>query len=184
MTRECDPAAFWDEPTFWHLLVVEAARARRARRELLLLVADVLGTRGEADSRSARWKVKAPELATALAACLRETDLVGWHRTDWMAGALLTEVDPEPEVARLVGDKVFRSLGAQLPVEVARGLRVRVYRYGTSGARCFHRLFGTTEAGAAVTGFPDVGVARSRAAEPITRPRSDATPRPQHAGAP
>ena len=30
MMREADRATCWDEPTFWYLLTVEAARARRA----------------------------------------------------------------------------------------------------------------------------------------------------------
>src|SRR5262249_57746440 len=121
----------------------------------------------------------------ALAGCLRETDLVGWHRTDWTAGALLTEIDAEPEAARLIGDKVFRSVGARLPAQIACGLRVRVYRYGVSGTRGFQRLFGASHAGEVLTASPPSGVPRPKTAESVLQPHSSGgTPLAQHAGAP
>src|SRR5262249_2263430 len=130
------------------------------------------------DARTALRSVKVPDLTAALAGCLRETDLVGWHRTDRRAGALLTEVHPGPDVAGLVGNKGLLSLGAVLPAEAARGLRVRVYRYGAPGLHSFDRLFSARTADVTGTTLPNgtevsrmahltVGPPPSRAAESI-----------------
>jgi hypothetical protein len=162
----------WDESTFWYLLAVEVARARRAERSFLVLLADVREDAGSMDGRAGRTV----DLAAALAGCVRETDLVGWHRTDRRAGALLTETAPEPEVARLVGTKVLQSLGARLPSQVARRLRVRVYRYGPRGG-C-RRLFPTPRVGEALAPVePDT------AAVAVQPRSSDGTPPAERAEA-
>ena len=160
--HERDRADYWDEPTFRYLLAVEAARARRARRPFLVLVADARGARGSSGDQNRLAGTELPELAPALARCLRETDLVGWHRKGRTAGAVLTEVDPGSEAARLIGTKVLRALRAALSTGIASRLRVQIYRYGASGARGgFERVFAAPEP-----------VRRSR------RPRTSALPWP------
>jgi hypothetical protein len=161
---------------FRHLLAVEEARARRSNRAFLLLVVDG-GSAARRPPSDAGGGVL--ELAGALAGCLRETDVVGWHRTDFRAGALLTETDPELEAARLVGGKVLRRLGSDLPADGARRIRVRIYRYGFSGDRAqFRCLF-------AATGGREVsaGTLEERKAVAAGRRRPDTPPRPRVAEA-
>jgi hypothetical protein len=149
MVREMDRPSCWDEPWFRYLLAVEVARARRAQRPFLVLAVDVRDGRGPAgwSQRPGIWGL---DLLTALAQCLRESDLVGWHRAGARAAALLTETDVDPDTAHLVGTKVLGSLGAALPADLAQRLRVRIYRSKAPGDRLgFHRLFaasGTVDA--------------------------------------
>ena len=143
MVRDGDGTACWDEPVFRYLLAVEAGRARRVVGTLFVVVVDVGGGGvGASTGRTRRPGVEATGLAPALARCLRESDLVGWHRANRRAAALLAETAVDPETARLVGTKVLRALGAALPAELAPSLRVRVYCLGAPGARArFHPLF-------------------------------------------
>lgn len=174
MVRECDRLACWDEPVFRYLVAVESGRAERTGRPFLVLVADAgsaLGVSG---------------LAPALSRSLRESDLVGWHRTDRRAAALLAETAVDRDTARLVGTKVLRSLGTALPAEVARGLRVRIYGYGEApGARVgFHRLFAATWAGESTATAGRRGVAVRRMARAVLRSRPAAgTLAPDRVGA-
>ena len=142
MVRDGDGMGCWDESAFRYLLAIEAERARRAATPLCVVVVDAGGAVTASNGRTRRPGVEAAGLAPALARCLRESDLVGWHRANRRAAALLTETDAGPETAHLVGAKVERALGARLPAELARRLRVRVYRLDAPGARArFHRLF-------------------------------------------
>jgi len=166
--HEHDRTDYWDEPTFRYLLAVEAARARRARRPFLVLVADARRARGSSGDQNRLAGTELPELAPALARCLRETDVVGWHRKGRTAGAVLTEVDPGSEAARLIGTKVLRALRAALSTGVASRLRVQIYRYGASGARGgFERVFAATGTGETITPAEDVRAAVAGRTQPL-----------------
>ena len=139
MINEAEGLTCWDQPTFSYLLAVEAARARREGRSFLMLVADVPG---EVRFEGRRRSGTAPDLATALARALREADLVGWHRAGRAAGAILTHGPADLEAAQWVGSAVLQRLQAVLPAEIARRLRVRVYRHGLPDvAAGFERIF-------------------------------------------
>lgn len=163
MMRETDRPAVWDEPTFWYLLGVEAARARRGERPFLVLIADTGGPTAP-DSRASRRVSSPVDLTTALARCLRETDLVGWHRTGRSAGALLAQGTADGAAARTVGRLVLRGLRDVLPSEVFRAIRIRIYRYEVTGGRAgFDRVF-TASGLDGVSATPDpVGLSASMA---------------------
>jgi hypothetical protein len=150
MVREMDRSSCWDEPLFRYLLAVEVARARRAQRPFLVLAVDVRDGGGPV-GWSQRREILGSDLLAALAQCLRESDLVGWHRAGARAAALLTETAADPDTAHLVGTKVLGTLGATLPADLAQHLRVRIYRSKAPGDRLgFHRLFAASGTGEAM----------------------------------
>jgi len=73
------------EQVFLRLLTMERKRAERSGRSFLLIVLDA----GQlfAQSRTALARV-----TSALCGCIRETDLIGWHRQDAAVGIILTEL--------------------------------------------------------------------------------------------
>jgi len=76
---------FLTEQLFLRLLTMERKRAERSGRSFLLIVLDA----GKlfAQSRTAMARV-----LSALCGCVRETDLIGWHRQDAAVGIILTEL--------------------------------------------------------------------------------------------
>lgn len=73
------------EHVFLRLLTMERKRAERSGRSFLLIVLDA--TQLFAQSRTAMARV-----SSALCGCIRETDLIGWHRQDSAVGIILTEL--------------------------------------------------------------------------------------------
>jgi lipopolysaccharide/colanic/teichoic acid biosynthesis glycosyltransferase len=73
------------EHVFLRLLTMERKRAERSGRSFLLIVLD--GAQLFARSRTAMARVN-----SALCGCIRETDLIGWHRQDGAVGIILTEL--------------------------------------------------------------------------------------------
>ena len=112
-----------------------------------MLIADMRGVAPSGPSGPTLTARSWPSLATALSRCLRETDMVGWHRTDQTAGAVLTQLEADAPTARLVGDRVLGSLRASVPAPIDQALRVRIYRCGLVGDRMgFDRVFVGTAA--------------------------------------
>src|SRR5262249_42291968 len=145
------------ENRFRYFLAVETARARRALRPFLVLAVE--GRNGASAGRSNQPAPVGPNLLTVLAGCLRESDLVGWHRANRRAAALLTETAVDPHTARFVGAKVLRSLSTALPPDLARSLRVKIYRSWVPGERVgLQRLFAASGAGEGMCSVPDQGV--------------------------
>jgi hypothetical protein len=130
----------WDEGLFRRLLAVETARARRAGRVLLVVVV----------SRPSDGGAGLPRVLTR---CLRESDLVGWHRQGRRAAAVLTETDASLDTARLVGLRILHGLAREgTPLDTS-GLRIRVHRYtGHDGVRGLERLLGLRGAATASRG--------------------------------
>lgn len=62
--------------------------------------------------------------------CLRETDIVGWYRTNRAAGAVLTELGDGAlaETAPPVGQRVKATISRHLPQDSAREPQVTIYQ--------------------------------------------------------
>ena len=73
------------EHVFLRLLTMERKRSERSGRSFLLIVLDAAQL--FAQSRTAMARV-----TSALCGCIRETDLIGWHRQDAAVGIILTEL--------------------------------------------------------------------------------------------
>ena len=73
------------EDLFLRLLAMERKRAERSGRSFLLIVLDAKQLFLESRTAMAR-------VSSALCGCIRETDLIGWHRQDAAMGMILTEL--------------------------------------------------------------------------------------------
>jgi hypothetical protein len=118
------------EAAFRHFLNVERMRAVRSGRTFFLLLVSLRpcperGTRfgsGAADS-----------LLQGLAECVREIDVIGWHRDGRVAGAVLAQglEEPGPGASQRIVERVNRVLSDRLPASDAERLRVRVLQLGS-----------------------------------------------------
>jgi hypothetical protein len=116
-----------DEQAFRYFLEIECGRAARAHRPVLLLLLDA---REPPAIGADLDPVLAAKLFSGLWRCLRETDIVGWHREGRIPGAILTQVEDglRPEATREIRQRVKRALCEVLSADVARRLRVRVHQ--------------------------------------------------------
>jgi hypothetical protein len=117
----------YNEAGFRYFLGTERKRSEISGRPFLLLLVD-LSTESGVNSR-----LEAPvafELFSSLVLSLRETDFVGWYRTDYVVGAVLTQHTEviSTDVSRLVGRRFKASLCERLSEEMTRRLQIRVYR--------------------------------------------------------
>jgi hypothetical protein len=67
---------------------------------------------------------------SSLTGSLRDTDVIGWYRQGRVIGAVLTHLGDASvvDVSRQMADRVTRAFASDLPNELARQLRVRVYQ--------------------------------------------------------
>jgi len=100
----------YNEEAFRHFLTIERKRAQRTCRSMLLLLVEFKAHR-ERDGCMDGWI--ANKLFTALTACVREVDFIGWYRTDRVAGAVLTQgaEAPASDAAQQIGERVARGMG-------------------------------------------------------------------------
>jgi hypothetical protein len=166
MIAERNGAAGWDESVFRYLLAVEMARSRRMARDFLVVVVDGRGRGGFRNDQGIDIRTDFAHILGTLAGCLRETDLVGWHRTGRRASAMLIGTPADEALAGLLASKLLRGLHGVLGSATARRLRLRVYRYGASGGSTGFRL----ACSVAATGEA------SRAARPATARRGQPAP--------
>jgi hypothetical protein len=119
------PVAY-NEDAFRYFLDMERRRAELSGRPLLLLLVDF---KKHEHGDSALPSVTADRLFVALAACLRDTDFVGWYHEGRVIGAVLTQDTQSPEtgVVDMVARRVTSELNASLPVSVSVRLQVRIY---------------------------------------------------------
>jgi hypothetical protein len=117
----------YDEEAFRHFLAIERKRSERFSRPFPVLLVD-LKARGHA--RRTFHPGEAYRLFACLWQCLRDTDFVGWLRTDRVAGAVLTQIaeGTQIEVARKVAHRVTLALCDSLPMDVAASIRIRAYQ--------------------------------------------------------
>jgi hypothetical protein len=114
----------YDEPTFRHLLARERARSARLGQALLVLLIEVPPA---ASARAAR--ARGGRLFSRLAACTRDTDIVGWHRRDRVAGVVVTDLagGALAEVSGLLQARVAAALARGGPGPAAHRVHVRIH---------------------------------------------------------
>ena len=130
-TRSCDIGMAADgqlgqaynEEAFRYFLSIEQKRTERSTNSFLLLLVTSSPSSGEPLSPAV-----ASKLFAALQLCVRDTDFTGWYRQGFVAGAVLTQVDPaaEADVNRIITERVVRAIAAGLPASVADRLEVRI----------------------------------------------------------
>jgi hypothetical protein len=117
----------YDEEALRHFLAIERKRAERFRRPFPVLLVDLKQQPG---ASAVFNPAVAYKLFSSLWCCLRDTDIVGWFRTDRVAGAVLTQISEgsQVEVARRVARRVTLALCSGLPMDIAANIRIRVYQ--------------------------------------------------------
>ena len=124
---ECRPGEY-DERVFLFFLEIERARARRFNRQLHLLLVTV-----EPEEQLARMHARTSSVVfAALKSALRETDVIGWYRQDFVAGVLLGQRSEaaDPELSRTMLQRVDTLLRRHLPAAIAGSARVRAIEVG------------------------------------------------------
>ena len=115
----------YDEPAFRHLLAVERARSGRLGLPILLLLVELKSP----PAPSPVDPVWARRLFSVLSACVRETDIVGWHRRNRVAGVVFTELGDmsRAEVSRLLRARVVAAIDRWLAKTVAFHVHTRIH---------------------------------------------------------
>jgi hypothetical protein len=116
--RACEA---YDARAFQYFVALERKRSERSGRPFLLLKVD--WQQWPAGNRRLEPKL-AGELFSALSPCLRETDFFGWHRQDFVVGAVFTQLTDTTDVSRVIAERIERALRESLPADVAGRFRV------------------------------------------------------------
>ena len=116
-----DRVRAYTQAAFQHFLDIERERCIRSGERCFLVLAALKGRDG-ITQRMAR--ATSESLFRTFSACLRETDFVGWHTEDHIAGAVLTETGGEHEdkVLQRVIERIRRTFEQQASVELSSRL--------------------------------------------------------------
>ncbi|HUL99106.1 MAG TPA: hypothetical protein VLU24_06755 [Mycobacterium sp.] len=110
----------YDEPVFHYLLDIERRRSALTGCPLVLVLVELHPpSPGEIDL------ARADRLFSILTECVRETDIVGWHRRGRVAGIVITELGDRGITA--VCDLLHGRVGAALDRSRARLVGYRLH---------------------------------------------------------
>ena len=122
------PGEAYNEEAFRYFLDLERKRSELSNRPFVLLLVDLSQessvTTPDIDPGSAQ------KLFSALSACVRETDFIGWYKAGSVAGAVLTQHSDTQgaDVQEAVSRRFEQSLRKHLPSDLEALVRVRVYQ--------------------------------------------------------
>ena len=112
----------YNEAAFRYFLSLERKRAARSVRQLLLMLVKL---NNHADTVA--YPQTFARVFSALDACVREVDLVGWYREGVVAAALFAGNGPGVGTVREhVSARVLQRFRDTLPEEIAAQLRTRI----------------------------------------------------------
>jgi hypothetical protein len=118
----------YNEAAFRYFLAIEKTRAERSVRSLLLLLVKLPKP---SESHRAVSPHTYSTIFSALRACVREVDFVGWYREGRVAAAVLAPSGAASEnVRHQLNARVVRVLTQKLPADEAGRLEVRVVDVG------------------------------------------------------
>lgn len=122
----------YNEAAFRHFLTIEARRAKRSMRPLLLVIVTIRWRDG---SMTRLADDTAASLFSGLRASIREVDVLGWYREDFIVGAVLAQ-GPGTSGAASSGitERLLPALRQRLSSDQAINIRVRTVRLGGSSA--------------------------------------------------
>jgi hypothetical protein len=116
----------YNEEAFHHFLSIERKRSEASTRPFLLLLVEFdkhLGLPVPIGHDVAS------RLFAALAASLRDTDVIGWYREQRIAGAVLTDLGDAPQaIMPAITQRVRAFLQCDLPDGIASLVQVRLYQ--------------------------------------------------------
>lgn len=124
----------YNEDAFRYFLDIERKRAELSGRPFLLLLIDlkkVSGVDAAIEGQTAQ------SISAALAACVRDTDFLGWYRQGRVVGAVLTQHGEANSagMTELVTGRVDSALRGTLPRETSERLQLRVYQLPPNAGR-------------------------------------------------
>lgn len=122
--RGASPAVqVYNEAAFRFFIEIERRRAARLQCPLPLVLIDM-----STEAQAVIEQPVAQKIFAALAACVRDVDVIGWHRRDLVAGALLTQGKGTfaPDMNDRIRDRIGQALSDGLPVTIASRINVRV----------------------------------------------------------
>ena len=133
LARDLDSDSVYNQEAFRYFLGHERKRSELSNRPFLLLLVDLSSTQV---ARRIHPTI-ASRLFDGLAACLRDTDVVGWYHEGRVAGAVLTHVEDagQVNVPEEIRGRVNSSLASVLPSNIAAGVQVRVYQLPAGSAQ-------------------------------------------------
>jgi hypothetical protein len=116
----------YNEEAFHHFLSIERKRSEASSRPFLLLLIEFDKHLGLSvpvgDDVASR-------LFAALAAALRDTDVIGWYRDRRIAGAVLTDLGDAPQaIMPTITERVRSFVQRDLPARLASLVQVRLYQ--------------------------------------------------------
>ena len=118
----------YNEAAFRYFLTLERRRAERHVRPLLLVLVKL---RKHSQSGSALTPPTLATIFSALSACVREVDFVGWYREGVVAAAaLIPSSNTAEQVQHHVNERVVRVLRMRLSASDVARLAVRVIELG------------------------------------------------------
>jgi hypothetical protein len=107
------PGPAYNEVAFRHFFAIERRRAERACRALLLILVNLRMSPGPRPPLGPRLSA---QIFSILGGCVREVDLVGWHREGTVAGAVIgLGNNAPPDARRLLTERIGKALTGQLP---------------------------------------------------------------------
>ena len=117
----------YNEEAFHFLLGVERKRFDHSNRPFVLMLVELEERSGQTAHIEAAIGAR---VFAGLTRSLRETDVIGWYREGFIAGAVLTHLGDASlaDVSRQMAERVTRMLGDDLPEKIARRLKVRLYQ--------------------------------------------------------
>jgi hypothetical protein len=107
---------------FNSFLQIETRRAIRARKSLVLLLLDVVGTQD------------LNHVVSRLSSCVRATDYIGWHEAGERLGIVFTEVESEQRdcIARLLTAKIATILRGTINPCLSEQITITILPSGNS----------------------------------------------------
>ncbi len=114
-----------DEAEFLRLLVQERKRSERSGRPFLLMMLDG----GGMFSAERAGKVRT-QVTNAVLESVRETDTVGWYKSETVLGAIFTELtDPVPDAVEAIKTKMKHAVRDNVPAEKVQRISISVHLF-------------------------------------------------------
>jgi len=112
---------FLGEKQFHHLLRVERKRTERSGNASLSMLIDICNVSGNGGQPETIRKI-----LLLLSSMLRETDIVGWHRSNSVIGVILSEIgDSDPvDAMEMISVKFKKSISKKIGRDMADGIRI------------------------------------------------------------
>ena len=122
------------QDAFLQMLRLERRRTERSSRPFVLVL---ISGEDLQETISSHW---ADDVVTALSACIRETDALGWYEQQAFLGLLMTEIlDASPGTIEAIVQRISEALQGRVPSEIYCRLTLVVRVFPEDGEdRVFH----------------------------------------------